>query len=365
MSMIDSLKNIFSKGGNKKVTKIYRLPEDNKEMIDKVIDRKLANVLAENYKLKEQLKILEDKLSDKEDKEFENIKEKAKELYKIQKEKESKKHLKMKLILDKDDELPKFFLKSNKVFDSYKYFWGIDIYETDDGYIVWYPLLTDGKKVVRFKRPARDFKDFFKEKIGIVQQIKGGKLDSNFDLDEYGNPVLLLDDRGESYDSDTKIKVVNLADQERFQYEQQIAQLKDMINKLYTELEEAKKREVEYKNELKEKEVALSVSQYEKDILNSNSIQIMNKQMAMFKQLTDSLLTVQDTKLQQILTEDMVDRLRMALDVARDELDEYRTQTPDEYKEKVQSMYNEFISKIDKVNTKLNMLMGAGGGKNE
>jgi len=352
-------------GKKPKITKIYKLPEDERlgEAVDKLINKKLADVLAENYQLKQEINKLRAMVESKSDEEFKQLKEKAKEMYKVQKQIDKKKRVIFRIYSDdRNFQLPMFFLKSNKTYDPYKYFWGVELYETDDGYVIWYPLLTDGKKVVRFKKPATRFDDFFKEKIGIVRQLNSGKLDSNFDVDEYGNPVLLLDNEGYDAESNTRIKIVNLSDQERQKYEMKIAQLKDMINQLYTELEEAKKREVEYKQELADKEMALNVTKHENDIASANLVAMAEKQMSLFKQLTDALLSIQDIKLSQILTEDMVNRLRETVEITRDKLDEVERQTPEDFKDKLKDMYSTFMAKLNKLSDKIDAITGGGGG---
>ena len=352
---MDKILNFFKGKEDKKVTKIYKLPDNEKAIpyFDKIADRKLSEVLAENYRLKEQIAQLEGKLNKEGEKEFKELKEKAKQIYKIQKQLDKRSRVIFQL---KIDNLPLFFLKSNSTYKDYKYFWGIELYETDDGYTIFYPLLTDGKNVVRFKKPATDILDFFKERIGVVKQLNSGKLDSNFDVNEYGKPVLLLDNEGKDVDSGTKVKIINLSEQERHKYELQISQLNDIINKLYSELEEAKKREVEYKQDLADKEMSLNVSQHEKEIANANLIAVTQKQMSMFKQLTDAMLSLEDVKLSQLLSEDTAKRLFETLQITKDKLDELEREAPQDYKQKVEDMYKAFMDKLNRLNTKINTL---------
>ena len=53
---------------------------------------------------------------------------------------------------------------------------------------MFYPLLqTKDNSTKIIKEPVYSFNDFFSKEYGMVSQMRGGKIDSNYDLDEDGN----------------------------------------------------------------------------------------------------------------------------------------------------------------------------------
>ena len=373
--MIDVIKKLFSKKDNKKIVKVYKLPDskEGRELVDKVVSNKMADVLAENYKLKQEIDKLRRLLENKKNEQMKKFTDEAMKFYQKKKKEEMNRTLVFKLCTKKDidgvslKELPKFFLKSNKVYGKYKYFWGFELYETEDGYPIWYVLLTDGNKVVKFKKPSSEIFDFFKETVGIASQLNGGKFDSNLDIDVDGRPLLLKNNEGKLQGSDTKVKIINLSDQERLEYEKKISELKDMINRLYAELEDLKTRESLYKKELMDKDLALNVSNKEKEISESRLVAMADKQIRMFKQLADSLLSIQDIKLSQLLDEDLAKRLLRTVEVTRDKLDELQQSGGiQDFIEDNRNMIYNIESKLDALKDKLERVAEIKmGGKSE
>ena len=373
--MIDVIKKLFSKKDNKKIVKVYKLPDskEGRELVDKVVSNKMADVLAENYKLKQEIDKLRRLLENKKNEQMKKFTDEAMKFYQKKKKEEMNRTLVFKLCTKKDidgvslKELPKFFLKSNKVYGKYKYFWGFELYETEDGYPIWYVLLTDGNKVVKFKKPSSEIFDFFKETVGIASQLNGGKFDSNLDIDVDGRPLLLKNNEGKLQGSDTKVKIINLSDQERLEYEKKISELKDMVNRLYAELEDLKTRESLYKKELMDKDLALNVSNKEKEISESRLVAMADKQIRMFKQLADSLLSIQDIKLSQLLDEDLAKRLLRTVEVTRDKLDELQQSGGiQDFIEDNRNMIYNIESKLDALKDKLERVAEMKiGGKSE
>lgn len=253
-----------------------------------------AQLKAENIKLKEKLtKKKDEKIQEKRQLEIsDELKKQRKYLDVV------KKSRTLKLKLHGLKKYPVFFLRNNKAFYT---FMGVYLQETEDGHILWYPWLrTPDRKDVKFNKPAYDFYDFFKEKIGIVSQIKGGKVDSNFDTDENGKPILRKDKTIKTEDG-KKYKVIDLSDQERREYEQTIETLKANRNELYSQLIDAKKIISQYEKKIADLEVDNYTANMEKDIWASTIAAEAKQKPEAIQQVADVLSTIQDIKVQQIL----------------------------------------------------------------
>ncbi len=217
----------------------------------------------------------------------------------------------------KKNRLPTFYLKSNKVYKNYKRFWGIEIFEDADGYVHWYPLLTNGKKTMRFAKPAADFKSFFRDQLGIVSQLKGGKLDSMFDIYE-GKPVLATPKYVDKHQQ--QVEIIHLAEQEAQKYEQTIELYKKELGKVSYDLEDAMKREVKYQNELGSVEISIHALEAEVSAWKTTSASYAKKYSAAHQDFLKSALTIQDLAIASSLDSKALERYQTSVDTMREKI---------------------------------------------
>ena len=218
-----------------------------------------------------------------------------------------------KLISKKKTQLPRFFLKSNKTYKNYKWFYGIQYTETDDGYPLLYILLTDKKKVVRFLKPAGDFKSCFKEELGVVSQLMGGKFDSMFDVYE-GKPVLATP----TYEDQHRqpVEIIHLEEQEKQKYDQLVELYKTELGKANHALKEAGNREVKYQNKLGSDEIDIERLTNEVDAWKATAGVYNKKYDDAFQTFLDSEVVSQSlltaSTLDSKLVEDLQESLRQS-----------------------------------------------------
>ena len=185
---------------------------------------------------------------------------------------------------------------------AFGHFKGLYFKENSDGYVTVYPWLLLGKKNVIFKAPATSFEQMFKQPERIVSQIRGGKFDSNYIISENKKPMLLRRDVKRTVDGE-KIRVIDLSEQERQEYEAKIEELRKKIGEFAKALEDMRKKEIEYETELAEKEVAANAAIKERDVWAAKFAVLAQKQEGTAKQLASAVTAVQDLAMHKTLTE--------------------------------------------------------------
>ena len=146
---------------------------------------------------------------------------------------------------------PTFYLKDDKPYGKIA---GAFIIEGEEGYTQWCPMIQGPKGTVKmFNAGAGSFEDFFRSQAGIVSQLNGGKLDSTFNVNLDGSPYHSPRDIFEMNDDNghaEKIKVIDIGDQERQEYERRINTLKERIGQIVGEYKqlEAKADESDFKS---------------------------------------------------------------------------------------------------------------------
>ena len=311
-----------------------------RRFINQKTESENAELRARNLRLGSELETIK---STKTKQQEEEIKQYVVKKKQIQLKRRKQKALKLKFVGFKDKNLPTFFLKSNRAWNKLA---GVYLQETDDGSLLWYPWIKEkqGKKLIdtKFNVPASSFNAFFKENIGIVSQIKGGKVDSNFDITKEGTPVLKLpsyiDDTGE------KIKVMDLSEVEKKKYEDIIEGLRNHMGGFAHELEQAKLKEIDYETDMAKGEMETKLATKEREIHAAIASHLTEKQEKSTKQLSDSVSTVQDLKIQQILESRMNRQLMEAIDDMRKTL---REKLPKDEGEIAETKLRRIISEVN------------------
>lgn len=348
MSTLKKIWNWFiGKKEVKEETYVTPLPPDLKssQEIGKFIDKKREQ---ENAHLKAKVLRLQSQLEDKERekqriKEEQEIKKQIEERIEEQKKLKKKRALKLKLVGVKT--APSFFLKSNK---HYHNFIGAYLQETKDGDVLWYPLLKKGKKEVIFNSPARSFVEFFEKNLGIVSQIRGGKVDSNYDIDDQGEPMFIQP----KYKKDgEEVEVIDLSDKQKLEYEKQLEHMKEYIGQLVHEIKQLKKKENEYIQELGMKEVEADVAKEDRDSWASRLATIAQKGATSNRQLADVLATIGDAEMSKILTQRASEQKSRKIREMQNEIEETN---PERQKMQQRAMIQQDVnSKIAKIKKEL------------
>jgi hypothetical protein len=256
-SFAEKIQNALKRATGKNVTYITQLPPGaSMEDIQKFVSR---NIVQENEDLKAEVATARAKESEVEKQEGKNAVQEEQEILSRVVEHQNKMEIKKnrrimglqfliregpgKWVPPKNK--PKFFLKDDK---PYRNAVGVFLVETD--YLRWFPMLDgDNGKKVRFNASTDNFEDFFRRKNGIVSQLRGGKLDSCFNINPEGKPYFSPDDVFTEEDDNgklQKVKIVHLETQEIQKYEDRIEEYKQKVNELYGMLQKFQRKEDDY-----------------------------------------------------------------------------------------------------------------------
>jgi len=210
---------------------------------------------------------------------------------------------------------PTFFLRSNL---PYHKFMGIYLQEDRDGRLLWYPWLRKGKQDFMFPYPATNFLEFFKERVGIVSQMRGGKVDSNFDIVEGKKPILIAKDIAEDKEG-KKYEVIHLEDAERQELEREVETYKNKYYEALGRIKDLGKNEKKMEGKLAEQEITTEMAVEEADISRANLSVLSKKQTGMIGDVANMLSSRQDSEISRILSL----RMQTKLITINDELNRY------------------------------------------
>ena len=313
------------KGKKKNPTYITKMPGfESEEEMRRFISKKLES---ENAELKAQMM--------RKDAQIEKFKKEVKEevvqgqinqevLKQKEKKKQEEKKRSIKLKFVDPKQAPRFYFKSNKAFHRLA---GVHLQETENGGLSWYPWLVQetkygtGTKDLKLNYPAGTFEEFFKEKIGIVSQIRGGKVDSNYDITGSGKLVLKVPQYiNQNNEKIEAIQVINLRDTEKKEYEDQIEELNNKLGEMHWQLKQQTLKEADYQGAIAEAEVSTELAEKEKSIYASQAKFLSEKQAANTEALATAQSAAQDLKIQQVLESGMTAALSKALNKMKDKL---------------------------------------------
>jgi len=321
MGIGEIIKRVFFGSPPQPVTQLTPAPD--LATLNKRLAEENAQLKAELLRLKSDLaKINYEKVREKQER------EEIEAIFRYKKMiEEQQKKKKLLFLLPKMKNYPTFFLRSNL---PYKKFRGLMMKENEDGSYVWYPVLTDGKRLTipnGINAHAESPNEIFRTDVGIVSQIKAGKVDSNYDIvvdNKTGEEELALilpnykeDDKG------NKVKIIDLSDSERQEYEKKIESLLNEYRKLASSIKELRDREIRYETKLADMEIRVSQAEKERDIWATSAASLSKHMIAMTQQLASVLSGVQDLRISSILTEDLNRRLMYILNESREIMERY------------------------------------------
>ena len=335
---LNNIRSNLSKNKKEKVVKKYltRVPQTEDRAI-KVMKKALVQKENEIVELKSHIKEIEQKKLIKEkDKQIKKeillsrmieqaLRNQRRIVFKIE---DVDKHFK------KIGKLPTFLLKSNKIVQQngkfYPYFWGIELYETDEGNIYWYPLIkSDDNKIVRFKRPSPEFMDMFADPLGLVSQLHSGSIKTNFDFVN-GKPVLKMPVYRE-VETNEKVKVIDLSPQKQKEYEDIIVELREALSKQYSENERLRKMKIAYDNKLAEAEVNTNISKEESKLAMKSLAKLTSPSLRLAEHLLDIITSLPQSKVNQVLLEQQNTNLLELVDNLQSEINSIKKAGSDKY----------------------------------
>ncbi|HDI72905.1 MAG TPA: hypothetical protein ENF58_02095 [Candidatus Altiarchaeales archaeon] len=310
------------------------------DLIDKGLQRQYAEIEAEKVKLQRELERLK---KEREFDEYQEIKELADRYFKKLKKEERLRTLKLEIV---GDFYPVWFLKNDYVYKKL-HLKGFCLYQTPHGYLLWYPWLIDdeGKSFIPIKG-ATSFSHLFRGN-NPVTQIKGGKFDSNYVYD--GLNLYLIPDRQIDAEDGREVNIIHLADQERQQYEIMIERYKEELSRLYSELQKIREKEVDYQKEIEDLRIAKNTQMKAIDSYRG-SLEIMAEKLAsMSDNLANSLTTIQDMRINQLIAESSVVTLKNAIKGLRTEIAEVLRDIDSPLYRKVDERFKQILSTIERL----------------
>lgn len=308
--MIEGLKKIF---GVKPRTETYitKAPSDDLKRIQHIakgILRENSQLKVDNLKKDALIKEFQRKFQeDKEDVAIaRNIKEQQIQYNKIKKERS--------LILPismggMGASYPSLFTKTNR---SLGKFCGFLMRETDEGHTIFYPLIRRGREYAKVNVYSSNPMEFFKSSLGLVSQMRNGKIDTNIDFTQDGKKLAIIKEVDvlkriveEKVGADSKVKIINMgiSDLERREFESIIQSKSEEIKELYSKLGEQNDMIVQYESRLNETESVANHSSKERDLAYASNQNLLEKAHKMTVETAKAVSAVQDSKIEQVLTE--------------------------------------------------------------
>jgi len=239
---------------------------------------------------------------------------------------------------------PTLFTKTNKPF---KKFLGFIQKETDDGYQIFYPLIRAGKRLSRIDVYTSNPLDFFPSTKGMVSQLKGGKIDTDIDFTKDGLPVVLKDKDEIKDMMNQKVKIIHLEETERTELERRIAELKEIIKDQYSAISELKDKETDYEIEIARLQSEISHTEKDRDIHVAATQSIADKEVAMAKETAKALASVQELKVEQVLSEQLSMQFMRAVDKLQEKLKRYIPE--DKYERALREIRGEFNKALEMI----------------
>lgn len=329
-------------GKKKEVEKRYLIKPPTRmldlfDLIDKGLQRQLAESDAERLKLKQEITAIKEEKLD----EYKEIQKKAQEHFKKIKEEEELRTLKLELDVDR---FPAWFLRDNYIYKDL-YLKGFRIYQTPDGYLIWYPWLVnkEGKSFIPVKG-APSFDHLFKGG-NPVTQIKGGKFDSNYLYDGYD--IYLVTDRTIDSKTGQPVNIIDMSEQERIEYERTIARYKSYISELQNELKKLRDKEIEYVKEINDAKLEAETSTKMADAGRGGLEMMASKMATANEQLIKASSVMQDYRLDQILATNLMLRLRESVKDLQNEIADAMKDIDKPIYRKVQERLNEVLGVVE------------------
>lgn len=229
----------------------------------------------------------------------------------------------------------KYFHDGKKAF---KYLRGLEAEETERG-IGWNLLLVPDGKTKGFGRReiGLPLELIFEDPLSLVSDIKAGLVRTRIDSKGvFHEPEELASNPGKGYRRVAELKK---------KYEQEIAELRQELNKAYSELENAKKREAKIQLRLMDTQMSSNINDFRADMSQGMLVASLEKIKGMMQDYKSVLISAQESEVNRVLTERLNETLIEAFHSVREKLGKELPKDVEELiKEKVTA---DFYDKLD------------------
>ena len=277
------------------------------EIIEKMPDyfkKQIAELQAENEILRQKIEQLQKKLDEYEGKVPSETELMAKELLKrkamIQR-KERERTIIMKLI----GPLPRCRGYDGRLFSDgkrkYSLLWGYAVIETDEGNLLYNPILTTpqgGNKIT--VRAMLPWNMLHVEPDKYVSHVKSGVVTLRLDTRGIFHPPKEFANIPPSpYDEKYYEKLISM----KRKYEEEIAKLNKTVEELATQLQQALKREVKKEGKIRDLQMATEINDFRADIAEAMSLKALRKLKEFGSELTAMYVPLVNETINRIYTE--------------------------------------------------------------
>ncbi len=247
---------------------------------------------------------------------------------------------------------PVFILKSGRSLNSkipQYLFYGFEMKETDDGNIVFYPLLCgkNKKQPVRFRAAALSLKEMFtNDGQGLVSQIRAGLIQTNFEYLKNGAPVLLSESLY-AVSGDRKTKVINISQSERSALEQAAAFWQDKYQEQGQQITQLIEREEGHVVKINELDADVTRWKKQRDEYAATCTAFSENSVELIKLMTEGMQTIQHARTGQVLSDALANELmdwmkelqaKAVERLPRGEREAVRAETQEEFVQMLNSM---------------------------
>lgn len=296
LKLIERITKIFKP--EKKVYVLKVTPEILRRvpaLLKKELGMKDSIILKQNQELEDLKKEIE-RLKGKEPEEEKIVKELLAEKEKIKKIKERRRirkmlsNIKLPILLTWD----KKFFHDGKI--EYKYLKGLEDEEKEERTTCNLLVVPDGKKFKGFGRieTGLPFELLVEDPTSFVSDVRAGVVRIRIDSKGVWHPPEEFTSNPHPYKDIAEL---------RKKYEQKIAELKEETNKIYSDLEDTKKREEKTLSRLKDAEVASNINDYRADQASAFALSAISKMKGFMRDTLQALSSGQDAEVGRVLTE--------------------------------------------------------------
>ncbi|MFQ6068009.1 MAG: hypothetical protein ACE5KD_00540 [Candidatus Bathyarchaeia archaeon] len=340
MGIIDGIKGFF-KPPERKVYVLKATP-DLLRRVPSLVKKRLGMLESVVVKQKEDIESLKkeiEKLKGKEDREEKILKDLLKEKTKIERTKKARRLRELfhgiPLPIVKTWDF-KFFHDGKKYL---KYLKGYEREETERGEVTNL-LLTDKRKSkdIYRRETGLPFDLLFEHPESFVSNVRSGVIRVRIDSKGvFHEPVgVASNPNPKTYKKIAEIKK---------EHEQKVAELKQELNKAYSQLEKAKKREEKAQMRLKDMELSNNVNDFRADLSQGALASTLTKMKGMMRDYMTVLLSSQESEVNRVLTDRLNEMLITAFHTIKEKTGR---ELPEDVKELIREKVRaEFIDNLD------------------
>lgn len=234
----------------------------------------------------------------------------------INQAKSKKREVIFKIDLKKGQTYPLHFTKYGK---PWLKFYGVQFKSTEEGLPLWSLVVVDskGKKYAINGSSEITPNSLFKHSLRIPEEINSGRVDTNIifvkgkpaieTTKDYQERILQQIEGGD--DNSPKVKVINMDELQRQEYEEKLADWEEKYGMLYTKAKELAKRVPGYQHKINDMETSNEVVSAHADLAESQLEAVQKKSNAILFNAAVSSSALQDMTFDKLLAERMGKKL--------------------------------------------------------